>query len=46
MHKNMPLNVFNSTVDRLDRKNDDLKEKKLKNQERIDRLKGKFPIPE
>ena len=45
MHENTLLNVFDSTVDRLDKKIDILG-RKLKNQERIDRSEGKCPIPQ
>ena len=44
MHENTLLNVFDSTVDRLDKKIDILG-RKLKNQEGIDRSEGKCPIP-
>ena len=45
MHENTLLNVFDSTVDRLDKKIDILG-RKLKNQERIDRSEGKCLIPQ
>ena len=44
MHENTLLNVFDSTIDRLDKKIDILG-RKLKNQEGIDRSEGKCPIP-
>ena len=46
MHENMLLNVFNSTVDRLNKKNCYFKGRKFKNRERIDRLEGKCPMPQ
>ena len=45
MHENTLLNVFDSTIDRLDKKIDILG-RKLKNQEGIDRSEGKCPIPQ
>ena len=44
MHGNTLLNMFNSTIDRLE-KNWNFKGRKPKNQERIDRFEGKCPIP-
>ena len=46
MHENRLLNVFNGTIDRLDKNIDLLKEKNLKNQERIDRFEEKCRLPQ
>ena len=46
MHENRLLNVFNGTIDRLDKNIDLMKEKNLKNQERIDRFEEKCRLPQ